>query len=206
MYALLIVLIAVLFVAVKVMEARREHMSAIKVGTSGVSTDIDGPGYELVSFYPNTCAQTDELQLLLCYTRCRPGYHGVGPVCWADTENVGIGTPVGLEPCPDGWSNDGLICREPLRCASGWKFFTEGCSGGRLKGRLNDGGVCPGPGGGNDRTERIAGLCYRKCPKSLPERVFASPYLCYKGGDLAYGRGVGTVPPLVRFLGGKSIV
>lgn len=206
MYALLIVLIVVLFAAVKLMESRREHMSAIKVGSSGVSTEKDGPGYELVSFYPNTCAQTDELQGLLCYPRCKPGFHGVGPVCWADSENVGIGTPVGLEKCPDGWSNDGLICREPLRCASGWKFFSEGCSGGRLKGRLNNGGVCPGPGGGNDRTERVAGLCYRKCPQHLPERIPGMPYLCYKGEGLSYGRGVGSVPPLIRFLGGKSIV
>jgi hypothetical protein len=46
--------------------------------------------------------------------------------------------------------------------------------------------------------EKIAGLCYKKCPAEYPQRIAGMPYLCYKGGPLSYGRGVGTVPCIVR--------
>ena len=119
-------------------------------------------GVEIVNFTPNTCPPTHpDRNGLLCYTNCPPGYHGVGPVCWADTYDRGIGTPVGLEPCPDGWINDGLICRNPIRCDPidthgspwPWNWTGGGCRGGELKGRLDGGGVCPGPvdAGGLDR-------------------------------------------------------
>jgi hypothetical protein len=83
----------------------------------------------------------------LCYIKCDPGYHGVGPVCWADTISRGIGTPAGLAPCRDGYRTEGLICS-----SVGWnscKYKTIiGCIGGLegdFYGRMDDGGVCPGP-------------------------------------------------------------
>jgi hypothetical protein len=195
MYELLLVLIAILLVA----NYTREHYSL--PGWAG--------GYELANISimgEDTCKPGQEKDAGLCYTKCRDGYNGVGPVCWAKSEGVGIGTPIGLEPCPDGWYTEGLICREPLgwnsRCVYWGLGNWSGCAtGGRLKGRLDGGGICPGPGGGDDHTERIAGLCYRKCPKELPARIPGMPYLCYKGGELAYGRGVGTIPQLLRLFG-----
>ena len=161
-------------------------------------------GYEIGSFTPHTCPlHKPDLDTGLCYEKCRKGYRGVGPVCWAITENIGVGTPVGLEPCPDGWNNDGLVCREPISCKSIGDCFSGrgcGCSGGNLRGRLNNGGICPGPGG-DQYKDKVDGLCYKKCPAHLPAHVPAMPYLCYIGGALSYGRGVGQVPSLIRALG-----
>ena len=213
MYELLLALIVLMFALVK----GREHFGIVLFTKNDwVTTDTDTTdGYEIFSTTPNTCPpDRSDLDAGLCYVPCRTGYHGVGPVCWADSVSVGVGKPVGLEPCPAGWSNDGLICREPIRCASGWKFFTEGCSGGRLRGRLNGGGICDWPSDrGNlpnwlvDKSkkdwvathpDKVAGLCYKKCPKEYPERIAGMPYLCYKGGPLSYGRGAGKIPSLAR--------
>lgn len=214
MYELLLALIVVMFALVKA----REHFGLV-VGTKDALYTTDSTttdGYEIFSTWPNSCPpDKSDLDAGLCYRPCREGYHGVGPVCWANSESVGVGKPVGLEPCPAGWNNDGLVCREPIRCASGWAFFREGCSGGRLRGRLNGGGICDWPSDrGNlpdwlvDKSDRknykathpdkVSGLCYKKCPSHLPVRIPGMPYLCYKGGELSYGRGVGTVPPMLR--------
>ena len=102
-------------------------------------------GYPILSTYPNTCPPSHpERNGLLCYKRCPIGRHRVGDVCWADTKENGIGTPVGLEKCPDGWNNWGLVCQEPISCGlkDGWLLQ---CRGGNLKGRLDGGGNCPGP-------------------------------------------------------------
>jgi hypothetical protein len=189
MHELLYILLGVIVVIYSFLTAR-EHFSIA--------------GQEIITFTPDTCDPSQDLDTGLCYIKCKHGYHGVGPVCWADSKNIGVGTPVGLEPCPDGWHNDGLICREPIGCHSIGDCFLHGkcgCWGGRLQGRLNHGGICPGPGGGDDHTERIDGLCYKKCPKELPNHIPGMPYLCYIGGDLSYGRGVGSAPYLTRLFG-----
>lgn len=213
MYELLLALIVLMFALVK----GREHFGLVVFTKNDwVTTDTDTTdGYEIFSTTPNTCPpDRSDLDAGLCYVPCRTGYHGVGPVCWADSVSVGVGKPVGLEPCPAGWSNDGLICREPIQCGKGWDFFKKGCWGGRLRGRLNGGGICDWPSDrGNlpnwlvDKSkkqwvathpDKVAGLCYKKCPKEYPERIPGMPYLCYKGGPLSYGRGAGKIPSLAR--------
>lgn len=222
---------------------------------------------EIVSLTPFTCPlEKPDLDAGLCYEKCKKGFRGVGPVCWAESFNRGVGTPIGLEPCPAGWTNDGLICREPITstmnpcpqgsrdvagtcwgptgqicgddCSKGWDGCRrrglfgmclggcrEGCSsidgitkhlhqrdlkvsGGRLLGRLDKGGVCPNvdPGGPAENTEKLDGLCYKKCPADKPYHIPGMPYLCYAGGDLSYGRGVGKVPSLFRALGKYPIL
>jgi hypothetical protein len=221
MWALLLVLIVVLFVLRKT----REHFGLV-VGTKDwwTTDTTTEEGREIFSMYPNTCTlpKTD-FQLGLCYERCKPGFYGVGPICWAKTENVGVGKPIGLEPCPKGWANDGLTCRQPLKCESGLKFFTKGCEGGKITGRLDSGGVCDWPEDRNalpghlketqerkdargrkirvvvaTHPDRVDGLCYKRCPRELPKRVPGMPYLCYKGDGLSYSRGVGSIPPPLR--------
>jgi hypothetical protein len=114
MYELLVAFIIVLFTLIQA----REHFGLIVGGSDVgyVTTDTaTDRGTEIFSTYPNTCPpDKPELDAGLCYPKCRAGYHGVGPVCWADTVNIGVGKPVGLNPCPNGWSNDGLICRERI--------------------------------------------------------------------------------------------
>jgi hypothetical protein len=210
MWALLLVLIVLLFVFNKA----REHFGlVVGKGDWGFTTDTDtNDGYEVFSTYPYTCPKNKpELDAGLCYERCRSGFRGVGPVCWAETQSVGVGVPIGLEPCPDRWVNDGLICREPITNDCSWKGLFGECwgklQGGKLKGRLDGGGICdwpqdrsklPGWLADGEHPERVDGLCYRKCPTDKKERVPGMPYLCYKGGPLSYGRGVGVVPGLFR--------
>jgi hypothetical protein len=236
MYELLIALIVVMFAFVKA----RERFGLVVGTPDWFSTDTNtDKGYEIFSTWPNTCPpHKSDLDAGLCYEKCRPGYHGVGPVCWADTLSVGVGIPVGLNPCPEGWNNDGLICREPIYNDCSWKGLFGECwgrlRGGRLRGRLNpycpkpkrkagDGydtspndcrknpsdpksplypktmGVCVGAGAlRQDHPDYVAGLCYKECPADKPERVAGMPYLCYKGGPLSYGRGVGEVPKVLR--------
>jgi hypothetical protein len=103
-------------------------------------------GYPILSTYPNTCPPSHpERNGLLCYKPCPIGRHRVGDVCWADTKENGIGTPVGLEPCPNGWDTWPLTCNEPIRweLRYGWLYIPVG--GGNVKGRLDGGGICPGP-------------------------------------------------------------
>lgn len=91
--------------------------------------------------------------------------------------DIGVGVPVQLEECPAGWTNDGLTCREPITCGEGWDFFSEGCSGGNVVGRLNNGGTCPA-----DHPEKIDGLCYKTCPEGYVHTE-GMPYTCRKSGN-----------------------
>jgi hypothetical protein len=163
-------------------------------------------GYDIAAMTPFTCPKDhSDLQDGLCYVPCKKGYHGVGPVCWVDSTNIGIGTPVGLEDCPSGWTDDGLTCREPIHwngCKN--KGLLGECygalEGGNVVGRLNGGGKCPGPGG-DEYKDKVDGLCYKTCPKEQPNHMPGMPYLCYPGGELSYGRGAGLVPALFEFFG-----
>lgn len=223
MWALLLVLGLVYYLATEM----REKFVLNAGGPDYYNTDPGGPGREVASLSPNTCASRSdgktEEDAGLCYTPCDDGYYGVGPVCWAYTKNVGAGKAVGLRPCPAGWNNDGLICREPIECGKGWDFFKKGCWGGRLQGRLDGGGICDWPSDrGNlpdhlvDKTTDpknykathptyIAGLCYADCPADKPVRVPAMPYLCYKPSKqhsgLSYPRGAGVIPKLFSVFG-----
>jgi hypothetical protein len=210
---------------------------------------------ELMSKTPNTCVgDWGSMEAGLCYKHCNPGYHGFGVRCYADTVNIGVGTVIGLEPCRDGYRNEGLICSSVRWDNCAWRLFGACMPGltGDIYGRLDGGGQCPGPQdfggnydeevknwkklnqkpdpiidprtgkmetaaqanaaghktcadieqlGTNKHTERIDGLCYKKCPSDYPYHVPGMPYLCYKGGDLSYHRGGGLIPPLYRFFG-----
>jgi hypothetical protein len=48
-------------------------------------------------------------------------------------------------------------------------------------------------------------MCYGRCPKNLPNHMPGMPYLCYIGGDLSYGRGVGKIPSLARVVGKYTV-
>lgn len=53
------------------------------------------------------CNSGMERQAGLCYKRCRSGYHGVGPVCWAST-------PPGWVGCGMGAAIDSASCRDAV--------------------------------------------------------------------------------------------
>jgi hypothetical protein len=215
-------------------------------------------GVEVFSSSPNTCVgNKSSLEGGLCYNSCRTGYHGFGVRCYADTVQNGEGNVVGLEPCRDGYRTEGLLCSSVRGDNCAWKLFGACMPGltGDVYGRLDHGGVCPGPQdfggdfdteykkwkksndkaepvidpktgqietaeqattlghktcddismvGTNKHTEKIDGMCYKKCPSENPEHVPGMPYLCFKGGELSYDRGGGMAPPLFRFFGKYS--
>ena len=129
----------------------------------------------------NKCEPDQEEDGGLCYPRCDGGYKGVGPVCWTENVNIGVGV---LRGCPPGWQDDGaLICKEPSSricgddCGKGWDkcrrrgLFNECLGGcpescstvylGAWVGKFNNDSrlTCPA-----DHPELIDGLCYRACP------------------------------------------
>lgn len=66
------------------------------------SRDVDPAAYAC-------CEQGDEIDGLLCYPECIPGYHGVGPVCWED--------------CAPGYTDMGLTCVN--YGVWGWPTYTK---------------------------------------------------------------------------------
>lgn len=54
-----------------------------------------------------SCASHLEYDAGLCYHRCRSGYYGVGPVCWADA-------PKGWVGCGMGAAKDSKVCRDTI--------------------------------------------------------------------------------------------
>ena len=194
MYVFLLVLAVILFLALK----HRETF-VMKYGNPFNDEDIvsfneNASGTRLFGITPDSCpSNKPETDAGLCYEQCDMGYHGVGPVCWADSKNVGVGT------IPD--------LKSRIKKVTSWG--SVGCTGGRgfrFQG-YNDCYTldipelyqeCPDRDG--EKTENFQGLCYKKCPEKLPNRIPGMPYLCFSGGrGLSYGRGVGDVPPMFSF-------
>jgi hypothetical protein len=203
MYELLLVLIVLVFLSLKYRET-----FVIKYGNpfadeDAISFDPGAKGTRIFGITPDTCPpHKPEIEAGLCYERCERGYNPVGPVCWANTQNIGIGKVQQLLSCAasgyPGRSDDGLLCRAPITWNS-CKFrglFNE-CWGGAEGGQIDPKKLtCDGY---PQHKENIAGLCYRKCPAGF-QRVPGMPYLCYEGRrGLSYGRGVGDIPPLYTF-------
>lgn len=198
MYEFLLVLAVLLFLSLKYRET-----FVIKYGNPFndediISFDPNAKGTRLFGITPDTCpANKPEIDAGLCYEQCEVGYHGVGPVCWADTVNVGIGRLRKVRTCPQSGHNNhddiGLLCIQKIDLGSFGGFFSSLFRAVTSKIEVKK-LECEA-----DQDE-VATLCYAKCPKELPNRVPAMPYLCYKGTrGLSYGRGVGEVPPLFAF-------
>ena len=200
MYEFLLVLVVLVFLSLKYRET-----FAVKYGNPFndedlISFDRNGKGNLLFATNPDSCPESkSELDAGLCYEPCQTGYHGVGPVCWADSQNVGIGKIPEL--------------RSRMETRTSWGSI--GCTGGRPF-RFQGYGdcynitfpvlyqVCPEyeENGKKMTGDNITGLCYKKCPSNLPNRVPGMPYLCFDGTrGLSYVRGVGDIPPLFTFGG-----
>lgn len=204
MYEFLLVLAVLVFLMLKYRET-----FVVKYGNPFndediVSFDANAKGKRLIGITPDSCpTNKPELDAGLCYEQCETGYHGVGPMCWADTQGVGVGIPVKYPSCSelgynmsDYWDG-GLTCNRNVywdNCA--WRSIF-GCVGG-LKGGTMEAKREP-CFGNPEHKDYIDGLCYKKCPNGM-QRVAGMPYLCYKGSrGLSYGRGTGDVPPLFAF-------
>ncbi len=200
MWALLLVAIFVAFILLK----RRETF-VLKYGNPFdgedlLSFDPGAKGTRLFSTTPDTCPlDRPVLDAGLCYEECDEGYHGIGPVCWASTENIGPGALAEAKSCdemktnPDDWVgiDMGLHCWNPpkceTKCDSTWDWSSGGfcktkCSGGqtRLKGYK-----CPGraaawtmfltnvlgaiTGGGSGNIDEYTDLVASMCYRKCPK-------------------------------------
>lgn len=132
-------------------------------------------GVEVMNTTPNTCTgQKTSLEAGLCYNNCDPGYHGSMTSCYADSVNVGSGVipgyvHPGAQPpsyqrqvpslCPPDWSDDGLLCRNPIRCdpidTSHFPWTGGGCHGGQVEAKQPK---CPGS---SDFGEDYAGAYWK---------------------------------------------
>jgi hypothetical protein len=111
---------------------------------------------EVLSSAPNTCiAPHGSLENGLCYKDCEAGFHGYLTRCYADKFGRGVGTAVGFAHpgaaknswCPDGWVDDLLLCRSPIKWDNcGFKDLFGTCwpkpSGGQVEEKRP---ICPGP-------------------------------------------------------------
>lgn len=205
------VLLLAMILVYALMIRSREHLTLLTeypfvTFESQQNPPDSGGGVEVYSLTPNTCPpEFPERVALNCHKRCRTGFTGHVTMCVADSHNRGVGIPIELEPCPDGWHTEGLICREPIRNDCSLRGLFRECwgrlTGGRLKGRLDGGGVCGNKDGPTrDHPDKVDGLCYRRCPADKPQRIPGMPYLCYAGGPLTYDRGTGITTPAAAIL------
>jgi C1A family cysteine protease len=126
-----------------------------------------------------SCGEGKEYDAGLCYPNCKPGMHGVGPVCWGD--------------CPDGYVDDGATCRVPI------STITKKTHGRGV------GHVLPCKPG----LEKSGALCYPACPAGFhgvgpvcwevcPAGYTDTGAFCSSGGKVisrtSEGRGVGKIP------------
>ena len=207
MYELLTVLvlvIVILFVSLKYRET-----FVIKYGNPFddedlISFDPNARGNRLFGLTPDTCPPNKPvIDAGLCYEQCDDGYHGVGPVCWADTQNIGIGKVLIPASCGDmghsDWTDTGLFCNAPLVWNScKWRGLFNECWGGLEGGQVIAKDLRCKPYGDNN-PDQIDGLCYPRCPEGM-QHVPGMPYLCFKGSrGLSYGRGAGDAPPIFAF-------
>jgi hypothetical protein len=190
MWAFLLLTILVAFLLLKQRETFVLKYGNPFDGEDMISFDSEAKGTRLFGITPDTCP-TDKpvLDAGLCYQECEEGYNGVGPVCWAKSQSVGIGTIPTIE-----WYKQKTSSWGSIGCSRGRSFRFSGYDDCYEYDIWKARQLCD-----KDR-EMKDGLCYRKCPKELPDRIPGMPYLCYRNlRGLSYGRGVGTVPPVFKF-------
>lgn len=110
----------------------------------------------------HACGSGKEEDAGLCYAPCKSGYHGIGPVCWQNSESYprGAGTIPSLSGCKDGKEKDAGLCYTP--CKAGYHGKGPVC--------WHDGSASYGRGAGTalqsvceSGKESDAGLCYTQC-------------------------------------------
>ncbi len=124
---------------------------------------------------PTDCPAGQDKDAGLCYDKCKPGYVGVGPVCWSS--------------CPAGFRDDGAFCAKPEAYGrgAGYAIWSED------KCRAENNGSCEKNGAMWYPTCRAgfspAGCCI--CSPNCPASMTDIGVSCAK---TSYGRGVGKVP------------
>lgn len=140
---------------------------------------------------PMGCGSEEEYDAGLCYTPCRYGYDGVGPVCWKQEASYGRG--VGTVPtsaCASGKVMDAGLCYTP--CKAGFHGVLNVCYNDLALSYGRGVGTIPNliPYGCPSGKEMDAGLCYVPCSTGYHG---VGP-VCWLN-EPSYDRGIGTIPP-----------
>lgn len=208
-YAILIVLIAVLYSAVYMKETfiLKYNDPRGDGDLDLITTDPDAIGTRLFATWPHTCpCHQPEYDAGLCYPGCDKGYHGVATGCWADSTYVGGPRAMEQMTCAEsgyaGWNNIGLFCQKPMKWNScKFKGLFGECWGGLEGGQWEWKKWKCNPD--SEYPDQVGALCYPRCPPEMPHHMPAAPYACWAGGDrgINYDRGAGSIPPPFRFGG-----
>jgi hypothetical protein len=87
----------------------------------------------------HACATGLVKQASLCYTPCRAGFKGVGPICWKGIKNYGRGVGKFLQ-CGPNEQNSSSLCYPP--CQANSKGIGPVCWGFCPKGMTDCGAMC----------------------------------------------------------------
>lgn len=135
------------------------YIAYILFGSEGITGKVTQAFKDVAADVGNLgCSETEEYDAGLCYPKCREGYDGVGPYCWAAcgdkfksdggtedgafcgkaTYSRGVGTPI--HTCGSGYQKDGLLCYS--NCDNGYYPVGPLCWEECQPGYTNDGATC----------------------------------------------------------------
>ena len=122
----------------------------------------------------SACPAGKEKNALMCYDKCKPGYTGVGPVCWQD--------------CPKDYKYIvGPFCGKPKPYGRGWgnwrQSYCDDKNGG--KGKCEKWGLLWYPKCKDGYYAFACCICSAKCPDGMKDIGIS----CTKK---SYGRGLGS--------------
>ncbi len=121
--------------------------------------------YDLnISLPKSPCDDSEDYEDGLCYSKCRDGFKGIGPVCW--------------DRCDEGWIDDGAFCRKTNaceddqdhdgalcypKCRDGYKGIGPVCWKKCDDGWIDDGATCRKTNACEEDQDHDGALCYPKC-------------------------------------------
>lgn len=128
-------------------------------GTGGVASKATEAVKQIVEDVSTLgCADNEQYDAGLCYDKCKEGYDGVGPICWAtcgadwsekggsdigaycEKNSYGRGVGDAVSACEPGWERQGLLCYE--KCAAGYSGVGPVCWENCQPGYTDDGVTC----------------------------------------------------------------
>lgn len=114
---LLVVLLGLILVLLYALKTRERFVLKYGNPFKGqdlISFDREAKGTRLFATTPDTCpADRPILDGGLCYPECDDGYHGIGPVCWADTTDIGPGILADFRTCSGSVEEGGMGIETP---------------------------------------------------------------------------------------------
>jgi C1A family cysteine protease len=122
------------------------------------------------------CADEGDYDAGLCYSKCKPGFHGIGPMCWAN--------------CPNGMIDEGATCRAPISSIAK-KSEPRGAGQPMIckPGEEQNGALCyPACRSG---FTGVGPVCWKPCPEGYRDDGATCRKDAVVRAKTSYGRGAG---------------